>query len=220
MYSCSLWSFPMFCFVLFSLKLPLYALWGASKLGDIELLLWVGEFLGSPSLYGPSGFKRAHFACPGRIPNWNLQWHVKECWAWTYTFGSVGLTWASVRPAFLWLPPDSLKEMKKFIGSEEESGQKRAWGQWGPCRAQVPLWCLWTRGVFFAGQVRCVLCILILFPPPSPFLSLSLSGSQLNAFSLEPTISLFWKAWSQPENHHFGILNGTGFLALCFWSSF
>lgn len=67
MYSCSLWGFPMFCFVLFSLKLPLYALWGSSKLCDIELL-WMGEFLGAPSLYGPSGFKRAHFACPGGYP--------------------------------------------------------------------------------------------------------------------------------------------------------
>lgn len=52
---------------------------------------------------------------------------------------------------------------------------------------------------FFAGQVRCVLYILILFPPPSPFLSLSLSGSHLCAFSLEPIISLFGKLGVSPR---------------------
>lgn len=41
-------------------------------------------------------------------------------------FGNVELTRASVRPALLWLPLDSLKEMKRFIGSKEESGQERA----------------------------------------------------------------------------------------------
>lgn len=53
------------------------------------------------------------------------------------------------------------KEMKRFIGSEEESGQERAWGGWGSWRTQVPLWCLRTCS-FFASQVRHVVCILCL----------------------------------------------------------
>ena len=65
------------------------------------------------------------------------------------------------------------KEMKRFIGFREESGQERAWGGWGSCRAQVPLWYLRTCG-FFARQVKCVVCILCLPLSLSPFLSLSL----------------------------------------------
>lgn len=221
-YSCGLWGFRMLCFVVFSSKLPLCALWGSSRLDDIGLLLWMGAFLGAPFLYGPSGFRRAHLACPGRTPNWNLQWHDKECWAWMWALGSVELTWASVRPAFLWLPPDSLKEMKRFIGSEEESGQKRAWGERGSCRAQVPLWCLRTRGMFCWPSEVCASHSHPL-SAASRCLSLPLShlmGSHLGAFSLEPIISLFWETWNQPENNHFGTLNGTGVLVLCFWSTF
>lgn len=221
-YSCSLRGFPMFCFVLFILKLSLYAPEHLAKLKTSTAFL-NGEASGSSFFIWPQWVQRVHFACPGRMPNRNLQWHVKEWWAWMCAFGSVELTRASVRPAFLWLPPDSLKEMKRFIGSEEESGQERARGEWGSCRAQVPLWYLRTHG-FFAGQVRYVLRSLILLSPhphlsflPSPLLGTIFVHSLWN---LLPFISLFWEIWSHSANHHFGISNGAIVLVLCFWSFF
>lgn len=171
----------------------------------------MGKLLGAPSLRGPRGLKRAHFACLGKDTQWNLQRYVKDQWVWMCAFASVELTWASVRPAFLWLPSDNLKEMKRFIGSGEESGQEGAWGE-----LRFPS-DVSTHG-FFAGRVRCVLCILILSPISPLSLSLSLTGSHLCALSLE--LSAFYFFVLGNLESAFGISNGAIFLALCFWNSF
>lgn len=46
--------------------------WASSKLDDIGLLLRTEKLLGATSLCGPSGFRKAYFACPGRTPKRNL----------------------------------------------------------------------------------------------------------------------------------------------------
>lgn len=124
-------------------------------------------------------------------------------------------------------------EMKRFIGSEEESGQEGGWGGWGSGRAQVPsdvsghvvslpakVYGLHSLSLSLCVRV-CNVCITSLFLSLDIYISLSLALSpSLGAifvhslWNLLPFLSLFLGTWSQAANHPNGISMGAIFLDL------
>lgn len=146
--------------------------WASSKLDDIGLLLRTEKLLGATSLCGPSGFRKAYFACPGRTPKRNLPVTCQgvagpdvcfwQCWADT-----------SICQVCLFMTPSRQLEKrwkglldlrKKVVRKEREEGEALA-------KLRFPS-DISEHVVFFASQVRRVVCILSL--SVSVFISISL----------------------------------------------